>query len=92
MSSIERLREYKAQKGPHGESTKANIKYWQERASENSDSHSHWAAGKTSTNGKPTKDLDLPKLPSTDARTVAKENLNHSGDSSFMPGVRRTTK
>jgi hypothetical protein len=89
MSSIERLKEYKAQAGPHGESTKANIKYWQERASANSDAYKHRAAGNPATNGKRERNLDPPKLPSTGKRpelrdTESRPLARHSIDARMV--------
>lgn len=99
MSSIDRLKEYAAMKGPAGEAvSKANLRYWAERATENSDSHKHRAKGGEiklpDAGGKlAVHDSDAPprRNAKADARMVAKDDLNVVGAKNFMPRVRRTT-
>jgi hypothetical protein len=97
---IQRLREYAdPTRGPHGSSQdEAHIKYWQNRASENSDGADH--------RGNPGPEISLPntgkrqesrptemgpKKPRTVDRNMvdaAKADLNFVG-SSYMAGIRR---
>jgi hypothetical protein len=99
MSSIKRLREYKAMKGPAGEANDPrNLKYWSERATENSDSYRHRAKRG---------EIELPDTSGGPAVThrggaasgvgredaahrKARRDMNHVGGS-FMPRARRTT-
>lgn len=89
MSRMQRLRDYKTEKGPKGESTMRNINYWSNRATENSQLAPR--AKKT---------MDLPstgemKLSNSaepyvaDPRREAKADLNFEGSKTFMPRVRR---
>jgi hypothetical protein len=99
MSRIERLREYRAMKGPAGESSsKENLRYWSERATANSDSYRHRAKSG---------EISLPDLGGDHATTdrggamsgvgrieaahrEVRRDRNYVG-SSYMRGVRRTT-
>jgi hypothetical protein len=107
MNRLERLQSYKRMQGPKGPGRdERNLAYWANRASENSDSHLHRAKGDAATNGVPTRDLDLPKLPSTaehpakarywpnegpKMRKAAKADRNHvASDDNYLPNVRRS--
>jgi hypothetical protein len=82
-------------KGPSGfSSSKADLKYWAKRASDNSlnaarcDDKMHLH----STGGEPKcrSTSSPPKGFGADPYAKARGNSNHAGDSSYMKGVRRT--
>lgn len=89
MSRQSRLRDYKNEVGPKGESTKKNIEFWSNRAHENSDGHRHRAS-----NGP----MDLPDTaesagrvtkPEPHTREKAKADLNNVGETDYYAKVRR---
>lgn len=89
MTRQSRLKDYKAMRGPKGESTSANINYWSERASENSK-----LAPRAKRNMKlpSTGEMQLgetDRKPEPHTRDKAMDDLNFEGDSAFMKSVRR---
>jgi len=96
-----RIKEYSdPTRGPHGQSTVQNIRYWSNRASANSTPHS--IARDDPHKGKPQPNLDLPtlrsnggapKLHSTSARPRTKPEVDarmvDGPRRGFMPGVKR---
>lgn len=93
MSRIKRLKEYAAMKGPAGASTQKNIDYWANRASENSAVAPRAKGGgmKLPSTGGDMKIHDTSAKPSRkgDPRKAAKQDLNFTGSSTYMPNVRR---
>ena len=97
MSRIQRLREYAdPTRGPHGSSQdEAHIRYWQNRATENSDGADHRATGTERAEAHSTgkKPVDRPtSMAPKESRKVNSamidEDVNHVG-STYMRDVRR---
>jgi hypothetical protein len=97
MSRISRLKEYAdPMRGPHGAgSSEENIRYWQDRATANSQIAPRAKGGEMKLpNTKVTvRDTGMkPKVSRNVDRLMAgKDDPNMVGDSSYMRGVRRIT-
>jgi hypothetical protein len=98
MSRVERCKEYanpRRRENWDGESTAANISRWSERAADNSKIAPRAKGGeiKLPDTGGDAALHDTAAKPrrarETDARMVAKDDLNTDGGSSFMRGIRR---
>jgi hypothetical protein len=96
MSSVDRIRnEYSnPTRGPSGiGSDKKNLAYFSDRASENSKIAPRARGGEVrlpDTGGKPSLPDTNHKHAGNDPYPAAKRDLNSTGDSPYMKGIRRT--